>query len=393
MDAVSSPREQPEHHVESEHRVTVLELFFDLVFVFAITQVTSFLAHDLSAAGLGRGMLLVAALWWAWVAYAWLTNTLGGSATAARVTVLLAMAAMLVASLAVPGAFGEHAVLFAVSYAVVRVLHVLLYYLATRGQAGIAGAVVRLAPPLLVGSALLVIASFAGGATRTGLWCAGLAIDYAGPVLAGARGWRVHANHFVERHGLIIIIALGEAIVSIGVGAAGLALEVEVLAAALLAMTIAGALWWAYFDSVSLAAEHTLARTEGDAQAALARDAYSYLHMPMVAGIILVALGLKKSLAHPGDPLAVMPSLALYGGVALYFAAHVAFRRRILGSWSGKRALAVVVLSAAAAAGPRLPALASLAAVAALCVGLAIWETAVYRRWLRVTRAGRRGRT
>jgi len=393
MDHQPSPREQPEHHVEGEHRVTVLELFFDLVFVFAITQVTTYLAHDLSAAGLGRGMLLVAALWWAWVAYAWLTNTLGGSGSAARITVLLAMAAMLVASLAVPGAFGDHAVLFAVSYAVVRVLHVLLYYLATRGQEGIAGAVVRLAPPLLVGSALLVAASLASGAARIALWCAGLAIDYAGPALAGSRGWRVHANHFVERHGLIIIIALGEAIVSIGVGAAGLPLEVEVLAAALLAMTIAGALWWAYFDSVSLAAEHTLARTQGDAQAALARDAYSYLHMPMVAGIILVALGLKKSLAHPGVPLAVIPSLALYGGTALYFAAHVAFRRRILGSWSGKRALAVVALWLAAAAGPRIPALASLAAVAALCVALAIWETAVYRRWLRITRAARRPRT
>jgi low temperature requirement protein LtrA len=391
MDNDARPREQPDHHVESEHRVTVLELFFDLVFVFAITQVTSFLAHEPSAGGLGRGMLLAAALWWAWVAYAWLTNTLGASATAARVTVLLAMAAMLVASLAVPEAFGDHAVIFAISYAVVRVLHVLLYYLATRGQDDIGGAVVRLAPPLLVGSALLIAASFASGPARLALWCAGLAIDYAGPVLAGARGWRVHASHFVERHGLIIIIALGEAIVSIGVGAAGLDLEADVLAAALLAMTVAGALWWAYFDSVSLAAEHTLARTEGDAQAALARDAYSYLHMPMVAGIILVALGLKKSLAHPGDALAAVPSLALYGGAALYYAAHVAFRRRILGSWSGARALAVVVLSAAAVVGPRVPALTSLALVAALCVGLAVWETAVYRRWL-ATRAGPRSR-
>jgi low temperature requirement protein LtrA len=282
----------PEHHVESEHRVTVLELFFDLVFVFAITQVTSFLAHDPTAAGLGRGMLLVAALWWAWVAYAWLTNTLGGNATAARVTVLVAMAAMLIASLAVPEAFGDHAVHFAIAYAVVRVLHVLLYYLATRGQPGIGGAVIRLAPPLLVGSALLVCAAFASGSARLALWCVGLAIDYAGPALAGARGWRVHATHFVERHGLIIIIALGEAIVSIGVGAAGLDLSTDVLAAALLAMILAGALWWAYFDSVSLAAEHRLARTEGDAQGALARDAYSYLHMPLVAGIILVALGL-----------------------------------------------------------------------------------------------------
>jgi low temperature requirement protein LtrA len=392
MDNDARPREQPEHHVETEHRVTVLELFFDLVFVFAITQVTSFLAHDPTAGGLGRGMLLVAALWWAWVAYAWLTNTLGGDATAARVTVLVAMAAMLIASLAVPGAFGDHAVIFAVAYALVRVLHVLLYYLATRGQAGIRGAVIRLAPPLLVGSALLVIAAFASGPARIALWCVGLAIDYAGPALAGSRGWRVHATHFVERHGLIIIIAIGEAIVSIGVGAAGLDLEADLLAAALLAMTLAGALWWAYFDSVSLAAEHRLARTEGDAQAALARDAYSYLHMPMVAGIILVALGLKKSLAHPGDALAAVPSLALYGGAALYYAAHVAFRRRILGTWSRSRALAVVVLSAATAIGSRVPALASLALVAALCALLAVWETAVYRRWL-ATRGERRSRS
>lgn len=385
----AQPRTEPEHHVEAEHRVTVLELFFDLVFVFAITQVTSFLAHDLTMAGLGRGMLLVAALWWAWVAYAWLTNTLGGSSTAPRITVLLAMASMLIASLAVPNAFGEHAVLFAVSYAIVRVLHVLLYYLATRGQPGIGGAVVRLAPPLLLGSALLVTGAFVDGAPRMALWCVGLGVDYAGPALAGSRGWRVHATHFVERHGLIIIIALGEAIVSIGVGAAGMPLDLDVLAAALIGMTIAGAQWWAYFDSVSLAAEHRLARTEGDAQAALARDAYSYLHMPMVAGIILVALGFKKSLAHPGDPLPDIPSLALFGGAALYFAAHVAFRRRVLGTWSRPRAVVVVLLAAATAAGRHIPALASLALVAAVCVALAMWETSVYRRWL----ARRRRRT
>ncbi len=239
----------------------------------------------------------------------------------------------------------------------------------------------RLSPLLLIGSTLLLIGSFADGAARIGLWAAALVIDYSGPLLAGPRGWRVHAGHFVERHGLIIIIALGEAIVSIGVGATGLALHPHVLGAAFLAVVIAGALWWAYFDLVALEAELRLSRAQHAAQVALARDAYTYLHLPMVAGIVFLALGVKKSIAHADHALTLVPALALYGGVALYFAGHVLFRLRSLGSLSRPRLLVMAASAGGVAAGTRLPALASLGLVAAVCTALVLWETIVYREW------------
>ncbi len=381
LDAKQNPDPAPDHHVEHEHRVTVLELFFDLVFVFAITQVTGFLAADLTVAGLGRGALIIAALWWAWVAYSWLTNTLDAEEAAPRVTVFAAMAAMLVVTLAVPAAFGADAVLLTAAYFVVRALHVLLYYLAARGDPDLRVGVLRLSPLLMVGSALLVVASLTDGNARVALWIVALAVDYSGPLVAGTRGWRVHAGHFVERHGLIIIIALGEAIVSIGVGAAGLPLDPPVLAAAFLAVVIAGALWWAYFDLVALEAELRLSRAHAAAQVALARDAYSYLHLPMVAGIVFLALGVKKSIAHADHALTLVPALALYGGVALYFAGHVLFRLRSLGSLSRPRLLVMAAMAAGVAAGTRIPALASLGLVAAVCTALVVWETIVYREW------------
>ncbi|HKE13312.1 MAG TPA: low temperature requirement protein A [Kofleriaceae bacterium] len=371
----------PARSGELERRVTVLELFFDLVFVFAITQVTGLLAADLTLAGLGRGAILVAALWWAWAAYSWLTNTLDAEDPAPRVTVLAAMAAMLIVSLAVPRAFGADAVPFAAAYLVVRVLHVLLYYLAVRGDRALRRGVVRLAPLFLIGSALLLCAAFASGAARAGLWVVALCIDYSGPLMAGPSGWRVHAGHFVERHGLIVLIALGEAIVSIGVGAAGLALEPLLLCAALLAVVVAGALWWAYFDLVAIEAELRLGRASGSEQVALARDGYTYLHLPLVAGVVFAALGVKKALSHADLSLDRVSSIALFGGVALYFAGHVLFRLRVVGSLGRPRLLLVLALVGAAAAGTRLPALASLALVAALCTALVAWETVVYRDW------------
>jgi low temperature requirement protein LtrA len=383
MTMIANPSDEavPDHHLETEHRVTVLELFFDLVFVFAITQVTGFLASDLTMAGLGRGAMLIAALWWAWVAYSWLTNTLNAEDAAPRVTVFAAMGAMLIVTLAVPGAFAGDAVLLAVAYLVVRALHVLLYYLAARHDRELRVGVLRLSPALMIGSALLVVASLTDGAARMGLWVVALVIDYSGPLLAGTRGWRVHPAHFVERHGLIVIIALGEAIVSIGVGAAGLTLDAPVLAAALLAVVIAGALWWAYFDIVALEAEHRLARAHDRAQVALARDCYSYLHLFMVAGVVFFALGVKKSIAHVDHALPLVPSIALYGGVALYFAGHLVFRLRSIGTLSRPRLLVVAALAAGSAAGTRIPALASLALVAGICVALVVWETIVYRDW------------
>jgi low temperature requirement protein LtrA len=360
-----------------ERRVAPLELFFDLVFVFAITQVTAFLSDNLTWGGLVRGLALLAALWWAWVGYSWLTNNAvrAEEATPARLVVLAAMVAMLVASLAVPDAFGEAGVLFGGAYFVVRLLHLALYAYTTGDSPEARRTVIGFAPGFLGGPMLLVVAGSLEGPAQGVLWSLALAIDYGVALLRGVAGFRVHAGHFVERHGLIIIIALGESIVAIGVGAAGLELGAGLVLAAALGMVLAAGLWWAYFDYVALAAERRLIRSQGYERATLARDSYSYLHLPMVAGIVLVALGVKKTLAHVGDPLGTIPAVALCGGVALYLLGHNAFRLRDVGSVSVPRLAATAISLALIPVAVRMPALITLAATAALLVALAAYET------------------
>ncbi len=286
-----------------EERVTPLELFFDLVFVFAITQVTSLLSDDPTWGGVLRGMLVLGALWWAWAAYAWLTNTLNPEEGAVRLAVFAAMGAMLVVALAVPEAFDDHGVLFGVAYLVVRAMHIALYAIAAKGDHDLLGAVLRMTPSSMISGVLLVTAGFLEGDVRIAVWVIALAIDYLGVLVGRGTGWRVSPHHFAERHGLIVIIAIGESIVAVGVGAAGLPLDAGRVTAALLGVAVAAGLWWTYFDWVSIVTERMLGRVTGAARAALARDVYSYLHLPMVAGIVLFALAMKKTLANFGDPL------------------------------------------------------------------------------------------
>src|SRR5688572_4310728 len=214
-----------ERELDSEQRVTNLERFFDLVFVFAITQVTAYLAHHLTWDGLLRGMFLLGALWWAWAAYAWLTNTLNPEEGAVRIAVFGSMAAMLVVSLATPHAFDVDGVVFGIAYFIVRALHLVLYAIAGRGDPELFRAVLRILPSALLGAGLLVVAGFLGGPVQLAVWALALAIDYLWLLVTGMEGWRVSPEHFVERHGLIMIIALGESIVAIGVGAAGVELD------------------------------------------------------------------------------------------------------------------------------------------------------------------------
>jgi low temperature requirement protein LtrA len=378
-----------DRQAERGQRVTPLELFFDLVVVFAITQVTSFLARSPTWGGLLRGGLLLGTLWWAWSAYAWLTNTLDPEEGAVRLAVLAAIAAMLVVSLAAPGAFGSDGVTFGVAYLVVRALHLALYAIAGRGDRDLFRAVVRILPPATLAPALLVVAGFLHGWGQLALWGAALAIDYLGPVVGHMRGWRVSPEHFVERFGLIIIIGLGESIVAIGVGAAGLPLDAGVIAAALLGITVAACLWWSYFDWVVFVAQARLAEATGARRAALARDAYSYLHLPMVAGIVLFAFGLKTTLPDVTRSLHTVPALGLVGGIALYLLAHVAFRLRI-GSGLGRgRPVAAVVLLGLLPVATHVPALTALGLVAAACVSLIVYEVVRHREaraWIRSRR-------
>jgi low temperature requirement protein LtrA len=308
------------------------------------------------------------------VCYSWLTNAVPAEeAISARLVILSAMAAMLIVSLAVPDAFGDSGVLFGITYFVVRLLHVVLYALATGRTPETRRAVLRLAPGLLGGPALLIVAGFLDGLTQGVVWAVALAIDYGVALVRGVGGFHVQAGHFVERHGLIIIIALGESIVAIG--AAGLKLDAGIVLATFFAVMLSAALWWAYFDYVVLAAERRLVSAQGRERARLARDSYSYLHLTLVAGIIFVALGFKKTLAHVEDPLEMIPAVALCGGAALYLLGHNAFRLRDTGTVSLARFVVAALSCALIPVAMSAPALVTLAILAVLLAALVAFET------------------
>jgi low temperature requirement protein LtrA len=364
---------------EREQRVTPLELFFDLVFVFAITQVTGLMSADPTWEGLVRGLLVLAALWWAWAAYAWLTNTLDPEEGRVRLAMLASMAAMLLVALAVPKAFDDDGVLFGVAYFAVRVLHVVLYGIGSKQDPDLFAALLRMAPSATLAPALIVGAGFLDGVAQGAIWTAALAIDYLGVLIGRGAGWRVSPAHFAERHGLIVIIALGESIVAIGIGAAGLPLSTGIVAAAVLGIAVVAALWWSYFDVSTIYLQRRLTETRGAARATLARDVYSYLHFPLIAGIVLFALGLKKTIEHVGDPLDTIPAVALCGGLGVYFLAHVASRLRIVRTVGRGRAMAGIVLLAVIPATLEVPALAALALVTAICCALIVYDVIHYR--------------
>ena len=367
-----------EDEVESEHPVTPLELFFDLVFVFALTQVTSLMSDDPTWAGVGRGLLVLAAAWWTWGAYAWLTNEIDPDEGSSRLAVLGAMAALFVAGLAVPGAFGDDGVLFGVAYLAVRVMHIVLFAEATP-HVDVRQAAFRLARTAIPGPALLVVAGFLDGGAQIAVWILALTIDYAGPYVFGVRGFVVSAGHFAERYGLIVIIALGESIVAIGIGAKGIGLGPSVVLAAVLGVALAASLWWAYFDVVAVVARRKLVEARGHERARLARDAFSYLHLPMFAGIVLVALGAKKTLEHLDAPLETVPAVALCSGVALFLLAHDAIRLRNVGTVNGRRLVAALASVALIPVAVNVDALVAFALVTAVCVALIAYETLRYR--------------
>lgn len=387
-----TPRKKPINaSVTSEHQaVTTLELFFDLVFVFALTQITALMAHDLSWPGVIRGVLLIGLLWWSWIGFSWLCNLVKADEGSVRGVVLAAMGAMFVIALAIPEAFHDlpgglpGPVVIALAYFAFRTLHLWLFWLIADGDKQLRRTLARFAPSMLAGTALLLVASQFHGTTQTLLWGAALAADYGGTYLIDARGWRLRsAGHFAERHGLIIIIALGESIVAIGVGVTDLPISWPILVASLLGLTVASALWWIYFDATAHYGEQALAAEPVETRPKLARDAYTFLHFPMVAGIVLLALGLKKVLEYVGDtehhhlddPLKGIGLYALFFGVVLYLLGHVGFKWRTTHHVGISRlitaALCILVLPLLT----KVPALGQLAVLAALLIGLVAFET------------------
>jgi low temperature requirement protein LtrA len=367
--------------VEREHRVTARELYFDLVFVFAFTQVATLLSDDPTFAGIGRGVLVLGALWWAWTAYAWLTNTVDPEEGFVGAALLVALIAMFVAALVVPGVFRDDGVLFGAAFLVVCAMHLTLYALAARGNRDLLAAVLRLAPWTLLGATLILVAGFADGAPRIWLWLAALASTYVGAGLSGSRGWQLHPSHLAERYGLVLIIALGEAFVSIGIGATGIGIGLGEVVAAILGILVATSFWLAYFDFFSIRGEQMLGDLEGEERVALARDVYAYAHLPMIVGIVLFAFAMKTIVGHVGDELDSPVAFALCGGSALYLLTYSAVRIRIERRFRVSRGrfvaalLFLLVLPLATA----IPAVAALALVTAIWLALHVYELVWWR--------------
>ena len=363
-----------------EERVSPLELFFDLVFVLSFTQVTLKMADNPGWESLGEGLLILAAVWWAWSAYGWLTNSIDPDENLNRVCMFAAMGGMLVVSLSIPDAFGDRGVLFGCSYFFVRAMQLVLYVRNTPGAAedGDLQAILKLAPGFLLGSALLIVAGLLDDGGRASIWILAILIDWSTPLFFGTEEFHLDPAHFAERHGLIVLIALGESILAIG-AAATFTLSTGQVLAALLGIAAVAALWWAYFDVVAIVAERRLTEAPSGEQAPLARDAYSYLHFPLIAGIVLFALGLKETLAATGNELDTVPALALTAGPAIYLLGQVAFRERVLGTFSPHRAFAALALLALIPLALGADALVALAAVAAVLAILIAYEATHFR--------------
>jgi low temperature requirement protein LtrA len=370
----------------SERRTSPLELLWDLVFVFAVTQVTTLLSHDLSWGGFGKAMLVLALVWWAWSAFVWAANAEDPDSPTLRVVLLVATALIFVTGLALPHAFRDHATLFAATYAGVRLMHLALYADASRRGNASWSAIMGFAVTVVVGMALLVGGSFLDEGPRVAVWVVAAAIDYAGPAWLTRERLRglqqVAVAHFAERYGLFVIICLGESIVAIGLTASGLGLDGQVVAAVTLGLLITIGLWWTYFDRLAGSAEEHL-RAHDDPVLAAA-DAYSYIHLVIVAGIIVFAVGVKAEVHDVGAELSDAQRLALCGGVAMFLLGLLAFRRRLVGSTSWEKLTAAAAVMVIFAVGGGLPAWVVAGAVTVVLAALCARETMLDRRLGRV---------
>lgn len=370
------------------HRVTTFELFFDLVFVFAFTQVTHFMAHEHSALGVLQAMIILGMLWWSWGSYGWLANQTHVDEGIIRFGMSGAMAAMFVVALVIPEAFHDREgglsgpIVLAVAYGIVRGIHFVLYLLAAGDDEALRRQVLRTSISMLVGVGLILTGAIIGGQVQIWFWLAGMLADVVLTWVTSAGGdWRIHSPaHWAERHGLVIILALGESIVAIGVGAANEPISVPILVGALLAIMLSVALWWLYFDVIAIAAEHKLAEKTGVQRSALATDAYTYVHLLMIAGIVISALGVEEVLAHAteSEPLGLFGAWALFGGTSLYFAGQALFWRRVGGSWKALRLVGATVLLALIPAGMLLQSLAALGLTLVVAVAVVAIETVRY---------------
>jgi low temperature requirement protein LtrA len=325
---------------ETAVRVSTVELFFDLVFVFTVTQLTGVLAARTTWAAFGQVLLLLGITWWMYGGYAWLTNAVAPVNTLRRGLLLVGMAGFLTMALAVPHAFGASGWAFGIGYFVVNAVHTGLFRLA--GGPGAATAVRSIGSFNLVSALLVLGGGFAPGAWRYAAWGLALALQIATPYLVPIGGFAINAGYFVERHGLVIIVALGESVVAIGAGAAGLRLDAGLLAVAMAGLVVAYFLYWAYFGGDEARAEHALnAIADPARRARVALIAYGYAHFPMLAGIVALAAGVKKEIGNAFGHVSLAQAVALGGGVALFLAGDLWLRGVLRLGRPGYRILAL----------------------------------------------------
>jgi low temperature requirement protein LtrA len=348
-------------------RVSTLELFFDLVFVFTVTQLTTVLTHELSWTSLGQVMLMLAIIWWMYAGYAWLTNAVSTRGVARRAALLGGMAGYLVLALAIPHAFSGSGLAFGIAYAVVVTVHSTLYVRLASDRS--AQAIRGIVPFNLASAGLVVIGGALGGTAQAVLWTAAVALEWLTPQLAGGgenqQEFEIRPAHFVERHGLVIIVAIGESVVAIGIGAAGLPVDADLVVVAILGLLLSAGMWWAYFGADDDAqAEEALTRAPAHERPWMALYGFGVAHYFLLLGVVLVAVGLKKGTGHAYDELTAAQALTLGGGVALFLAADVAFRRVLRLGRSMHRAVAAVAALATAPLGSEVAAAAQLGALA-----------------------------
>ena len=363
-------------------RATTLELFFDLLYVFAFTQVSGLMAQGHDAMAVLQGLVILALIWWSWTSYTWLGNQAHADRGVVRLAIMLAIALMFLVSLVIPEAFDDFdgglfaPMVFVVCLVAVRLVHAVAYVIAAGSDAALRRQVIlSMTAALIPASVLLVIGALVGGALQVWIWLAAIVLDLVLVYLTSRGGnWRLNsATHFAERHSLVIILALGESMVAIGIGVGAEPVSTSIIIGAVLSVALAVGLWWVYFHQFAAKTEHFIARATGASRAGLATDAYTYLHLALVAGIVVAALGIEQAMHAIEEPyaLGLFAAIALGGGTALYIAGTAFIWRRVSGEWALIRFAGATACVALVPLLAIVPAAGSLA-IAAILVALVV---------------------
>jgi low temperature requirement protein LtrA len=357
-----------------DQKVTFVELFFDLVFVFCVTQVVGLLHGHVDLHSAGSALLVFWLVWWAWTQFTWALNAANTEHPRVRVITLLATAVAFFLAVGIPGAFGDAVFWFAVPYVLVRTIGLLAYYWVAWGDPAQRRAVFVFGSFSATGLAAVLAGAVLGGSGQYWCWGAAILLDLMAAAVGGQlEGWNLHPDHFVERHGLIVIIALGETLIVAAAGLSEAPRTPAALATAILAVAVTGGLWWTYFGHARSTLEHALAGAGGHPRSAMARDTFSVLHFPMLCGVIAMAAATEAALAHPHEPFALDLRIALGAGALLFVCGTAAAVWRSSGHVLVWRCVVALVFATAAIAIVGAPWL-SLSLVLAMLVGIVVIE-------------------